>query len=420
MPPFDASLPALQFPLLGNSLAVGIPSLLHIALAGLSVGFMILAPLFEWKGRSNPYLIDLAHSVTRFTIVVFSASTVLAVIMVELLIGLFPVTTMWMWNQFRGPIALAIGAFMLQFGALYPYYHYWEAIRRRNVALHLLLGAAAAVLMLVWVSVLDGMGSYMLTPVTDGSTWANLWNPTWSALVLHRLVGELMMAGYVIAAYGAWRFGRPRDNAHREYYVLLFNTGWMVGLAALLLQPFTGLLYAFSIRQAVPAAYEQIVRGPYQFLAYTQFTLVGLLIVGNHFLLHGARASGERSRWLDIAIPLTALWMIASVGHTGFRRALLYLLVALTLWSVFKGQQSYTTLSYGQEVGQWGRSIAITLGVLSVLIYLTMGIIRETARRPDTVRNMISLHDEAAHPAAFRESGQGKTIEPHLRTEKRE
>src|SRR5690349_14825206 len=106
MPPFDASLPALQFPLLGNSLAVGIPSLLHIALAGLSVGFMILAPLFEWKGRSNPYLIDLAHSVTRFTIVVFSASTVLAVIMVELLIGLFPVTTMWMWNQFRGPIAL--------------------------------------------------------------------------------------------------------------------------------------------------------------------------------------------------------------------------------------------------------------------------------------------------------------------------
>jgi hypothetical protein len=46
---------------------------------------------------------------------------------------------------------------------------------------------------------------------------------------------------------------------------------------------------------------------------------------------------------------------------------------------------------------------------LSVLIYVTMGTIRETARRPDTVRNMISLHDEAEHPAAFREeAGIGK------------
>jgi hypothetical protein len=37
------------------------------------------------------------------------------VIMMELLIGLFPVTTMWMWNQFRAPIALAIAGFSLQF-----------------------------------------------------------------------------------------------------------------------------------------------------------------------------------------------------------------------------------------------------------------------------------------------------------------
>jgi hypothetical protein len=60
-------------------------------------------------------------------------------------------------------------------------------------------------------------------------------------------------------------------------------------------------------------------------------------------------------------------------------------------------------ISSPQPFGPWGRSIAVTLGVLSVLIYVTMGTIRETARRPDTVRNMISLHDEAEPPAAFRE-----------------
>src|SRR5688500_12740570 len=100
MASFDLDVAPIHFPLVGDSIVVGFFSLLHIALAGLSVGFMLLAPLFQLTGRSIPFNRDLAHSITRFTVVVFSVSTVLAVIMVELLIGLFPVTTMWMWNRF--------------------------------------------------------------------------------------------------------------------------------------------------------------------------------------------------------------------------------------------------------------------------------------------------------------------------------
>ncbi len=410
MPSFDLTLPSLQFPLLGNSVAVAIPSLLHIVLAGLSVAFLVLAPVFEWRGQRTPHFTDLAYAITKFTVVVFSVSTVLAVIMVELLIGLFPVTTMWIWNQFRAPIALAAGAFLLQFAALYPYYHYWERIRGRSIRLHVTMGITAAVLMMLWVAVLDGMGSYMLTPVEGRTTWANLFNPTWMSLMLHRFVGNLVMAGYVIAAYGAWRAGRPQDGDHRDYYAFLIKIGWLAGLGALVLQPLTGLLYAASINHAEPAAYEQIVRGPYQLLAYLQFSLLGLLIVGNHFLLNSSTPDDRQSRRLDVGIPIGALLMVASVGHTSLRRAFLYLLVGLTLWSfrsVFQGRAEL--ISWRQPLGPWGRSIAVTLGVLSVLIYVTMGTIRETARRPDTVRNMISLHDEAEHPAAFREeAGIGK------------
>jgi cytochrome bd-type quinol oxidase subunit 1 len=258
----------------------------------------------------------------------------------------------------------------------------------------------------------------MLTPVDGESTWANLWNPTWLTLALHRLVGELVMAGYVLGAYGAWRVGRPQDKAHQAYYEVVLKTGWQIGLAALLLQPFTGLIYASSIRQAVPDAYEQIVRGSYQFLAYVQFTLVGQLIVGNHFLLNTMRAEGQRSRWLDIAISAGALLMIGSVGHTGFRRMWLYLIVALTLWSVWLAFTGPMKRVLGG--GAWGRSIAMTLGVLSVLIYLAMGTIRETARRPDTVRNAISLHDEARYPAAFREGTREQGQRQSLRTDRQE
>ena len=408
--PFDLNPPSIHFPLIGNSIAVGIPSLLHIVLAGLSVGFMVLAPIFEWRGRRNQHYTDLSYAMTRFTVLVFSVSTVLAVIMVELLIGLFPVTTMWMWNQFRGPLALAIGGFLLQFAFLYPYYHFWEPIRRRSMTLHITLGAAAALLMLVWVAVLDGMGSYMLTPVSGGSTWANMRNPTWLPLGLHRLFGEFVMVGYVIAAYGVCRLGRQHEGDERGYYVFLTRIGWICGFGALMIQPFTGLLYASWIRQAAPEAYEQIIRGEYQFLAYAQFAFLGLLLVGTHWSVRAVVSRERSSRWLDGAIPTVALMMVLSVGHTALRRALLYLLVALTLWSVVRWL-SGPGRPLEAASSPWLRALAVMLALLSILTYVTMGTIRETARRPYTVRALISLQDEAQYPAAGRrQTGERESI----------
>lgn len=401
------TLPPIVFPLIGNSIAVGLFSLLHIALAGLSMGFMVLTPFFEWYGRMNTAALELAHSLTRFTVIVFSASTVLAVIMVELLIGLFPVTTMWIWNQFRTPIAVSIAAFILQLLALYPYYHYWDVIRKARPSFHLFLGISAALFMLVWVVVLDGMGSYMLTPVAGRSSWSNLWNPTWLPLVLHRLIGDVMVAGYVIAAYGAWRTGRPADKPALSYYTYLVWTGWIIGLGALLLQPFSGLLYAWSIQSSVPESYEQLVRGRYQILVYLQFLLIGLMFVGNHIVLRDIAA--VRSKWIDGVVFVSAIALVGSVGYTGVRRSILYLLVILMLWPLTRRRMPALTVD--SSIGAGLRPALIALGCVSLLIYLTMGTIRETARRPDTIRNMISLQDEARHPAAFR-GGNGSADDP--------
>jgi hypothetical protein len=397
VPSFTLDVAPIHFPLLGNSIVVGVFSLFHIALAGLSVGFMVLAPVFESTGRSIPFNVDLARAVTRFTVVVFSVSTVLAVIMVELMIGLFPVTTMWIWNRFRAPIGLGVAAFLFQLAALYPYYHFWDALRRRGPILHTGLGAVAALLMLVWVAVLDGMGSSMLTPVESRTSWGYLWNQTWLPLVIHRLVGNVLIAGYTIAAYGAWRVGRAEDRDQRPYYSHLFETGWNIGVAGLLLQPLTGLYYALSFQGSAPAAYDQLVHGPYQLLLYLQFGLIGLLFIGTHALLRLSRPSFQWI-WLDVAIPLTAMLMVLSIGHTHLRRTFLYVLAAFLLWALFvRKHQGRPVASSSNRLF---RPLAVSLGILSVLIYLTMGTIRETARRPDTVRGVISLQDELRHPAA--------------------
>lgn len=394
---------SIHFPLLGNSIAVGVVSLLHIAFASLAVGFMMLAPIAEVLGTSRPFYTAMAHTLTRVTVVTYTTSLVLAVIMIELFIGLYPMTNAWLFNRFRSPVLLAIAAFFLQVLLLYPYYHYWEAIRAKAPKLHIAMGAGSAAFMLVWVAVLDGIGSFMLTPTGSDGRWAELLNPTWLPLVVHRFFGNLVLAGYTTAGYGAWRLGRPRDAPNEAYYRHLFKTGLVIGLGALLLQPVTGLVYASSIQAAAPQSYAQVVKGPYQALVYLQFSLIALLLVGTHLLLRTAAEDRSRNVWGERALTLTAALMIASIGYTDVRRVCTFAAVGIMCWSLYRWKSRPTA---GDAAG-WRRplvrGLSLVLTIVALLTYLTMGTIRETARRPYTVQGIISLHDEAEGPAAFRE-----------------
>ena len=392
----------ITFPLIGNSIAVGIFSLLHIAFAALAVGFMVLAPLLETADRVNPMYTDFSRSLTRFTVVTFSISTVLAVIMVELFIGLFPFSTMWIWNQFRAPIFLAIVAFLLQLATLYPYYHYWDPIREWNRRLHIALGMLAAVFVLIWVVILDGMGSTMLTPDTNGGPWAKLVNPTWMPLVVHRFFGNLVLAGYTIAGYAGWRLRTRIGHVDESYYLHLLRTGFLIGLVSLILQPLTGLLYASQIQQTIPEAYAQLTQGPYRGFVYVQFFLVSLLFLGSFELMQSTRSLEPRPRGIQAAVLLCGLLITVFAGDPDIRRPVTFLLVGLIIWSLYRWRDSLTDTPTADSNRPFVRRLAMTLGVVSLLTYLIMGTIRETARRPDTVQGIISLQDEARHPAADR------------------
>ncbi len=396
------TLPAIEFPLIGNSLVVGLFALLHILLAGLGVGFMMLAPLAESLGEARPWLLEAARSMTRFTIVTYTAGLVLAVIMVDLFIGLFPLTNTHLFNRFRYPIFVAVSAFLLQLFALYPYYHYWDTLRARSPSIHRALGFLAALLMLIWVAVLDGIGSYMLTPTRADGAWSRLANPTWGPLVVHRFLGNLVMAGYVTAGYAAWRLAAARGE-DADYYAHLLKAGLLLGFTMLMLQPLSGLLYANTISASAPDAYRQLMQGPYQPLAYAQFLLIGLLFLGSHLWLHGAASTGKAGRWIVMAAGVSALAMLLSVGHPDLRRIWTFALVALSVTAIYRARSLFTEVAPAEQYRRpFIRYLSASLAVIAALTYLTMGTIRETARRPDTVRHVISLQDEARQPALDR------------------
>ncbi len=399
------TLPGIEFPLIGNSLVIGLFALLHILLAGLGVGFMMLAPLAESAGGTRPWLLDAARSMTRFTVVTYTASLVLAVIMVDLFIGLFPLTNTHLFNRFRYPIFVAMIAFLLQLFALYPYYHYWDALRARIPGVHRALGFLAAALMFVWVAVLDGIGSYMLTPVESGGAWSRLANPTWGPLVAHRFLGNLVMAGYVVVGYASWRLAAARGQ-DADYYSRLLKAGLLIGFTMLMLQPLSGLLYARTISGAAPEAYRQLTQGSYQPWVYAQFLLIGSLFLGSHLWLYNALSIERPMRWIVMAAGILALAMVLSVGHPDLRRVWTFALAALSAVALYRARGRFTEAPSPEQYRRPRiRYLSAALAVIATLTYLTMGTIRETARRPDTVRTMISLQDEARQPAMDR---QGK------------
>ncbi|MBI3804558.1 MAG: cytochrome ubiquinol oxidase subunit I [Nitrospirae bacterium] len=386
----------VHLPLLGNSVAVGIFSLLHIALASLAVAFVVIAPVFESMERENRFHADVALGLTRFTLITFTVSTVLAVIMLELFVGLFPLTNSWVFNRFRHPIYFGVAAFFLLLFTLYPYYHYWEPIRRRSRSLHLTLGFLAAFFALIWVAILDGIGSYMLTPGGRG-----LFNPTWIPLMIHRFFGNFVFGGFAIAAYAAWMLGRKKGTPDEPYYLHLLKTGFLIGLGALLIQPFTGLFYATQIHQADPAAYQQTIQGRYQGWVYLQFALIALLFVGSHFLLRTSRSTRKGTFLSEGIVLLIALLMVVFVELPMVRRLFTFALVALTFFYLYSGWRGWRAAG-GEQLNRTGvRRLTMTLGIVALFTYWTMGTIRETARRPDTVRGMISLQDESQTPKFF-------------------
>jgi cytochrome bd ubiquinol oxidase subunit I len=390
-------------PLISRSVVIGLFSLLHIALAAPAVALMVLAPIAEHAGIRRPFLTDVARTMTRFTVATFAASSVLAVFMIELFVGLFPLTNTWLFHQFRLPLYLGSAAFLLMTVALLAYFFWWDAIRTRSVRLHILLGAVAAAFVVLWAAVLDGIGSYMLTPVVSESTWGHLLNATWIPLVLHRFGGDVATAGYLAAAYAAWMLGRRTGHPDEPYYLHFFKLAFGVGLLGLLLQPLTGLLYAVLIERTVPQAYEQLISGRYQGWVSLQFVLVGALFVGSHGLLTTGAPVAGRSRWREGLLITSAILMVLFAGAPNIRRAFTFLLVGLTLWHVIAWRHQLIAVGPQQLNRLSIRLTASLLAVLSLLTYLTMGIIRETARRPDIVRGQISLQDETRTPAAFRD-----------------
>ncbi|MGI5861037.1 MAG: cytochrome ubiquinol oxidase subunit I [Myxococcales bacterium] len=384
----------IEVPIIGNRWAVGSVFLLHVGIVAFVIGAATMAPVAEWLGhrRNSERWSTLAHSLGATVVKLYAFGATWAVFALVFLFTLYPrlfgvLMGLFFW------MAIVIAALWLVMSvSVYVYYETWDRLRARP-RLHMAIGWTFVVSTMAFITLISGMAAFQLAPNDATSFPATLLTATWVPQVLHRHAGNLSYAGLVLAGYAGLRmlfFPKGREEK-RSYYDWLGDFGVLLGVGVIFAQPLIGAWYAFAIDEASPAAFRHITTGSRAWLFLLQLALFGsVLFLANLYFAfameRGARAQRRTARWLRLSlagfVAFVALVLLARVPGLGALRYFgLGLFVALTVANYALYWRARRNFRWG-NVGRGPPALLLALGLLTVCLLVTMGVIRSSARDP--------------------------------------
>ncbi|HEX6537549.1 MAG TPA: cytochrome ubiquinol oxidase subunit I [Candidatus Dormibacteraeota bacterium] len=384
--------PQQNFPGLGNGVVVGLMFLLHVAIAEFTVGAITLAVIMEWRalrgGREREA--RYARGAANAYYLLFSLGVTLAVFAVSLLLGL--------WSNVWGTVvsvllplfAFAFGLFLLIAPLLVLYRNSWGRLAPRT---HAIVGTALASLQTLFVVLIVGLDSYLITPINGGLVGVNL-NPPYWPLLIHRLIGNVSWAALVFAAWAAWKLRRARSDDERGFQAWAASVNLRIGLVLALVMPVAGAVLVYILSVFQPGYFNNLVAGDTAWMLVLQEAFLAVVLVGGNMALsYEARWSGGERRALDrVATPVVLAGMvvaslpssvitpnIVALRYAGLGIAVLTTGAHLAANWRSPAQQA-TAVDTGARALRLARPALIAVGTFALLTALLMGVVKESAR----------------------------------------
>jgi cytochrome bd ubiquinol oxidase subunit I len=408
--------------------AIGSLFSLHILIAGLVSGAGELGPAIEFLGfvRQRRTYDRLAHGLGRFMTLYFSVSSTIAILLITvLLVGFWghfwtTIVTIGWW-----PFFIEAWTFVLQVSLAYLWYYTWDPLRGFK-GMHMAIGGLLAVASFLQVYMIDIIASYMLTPTNPQNPLRLALNPTSYPLTVHRTIGNLAYMGFVLGAFCAIRFLRARSPEDRAFYDWGGSFGLLWGISMTLLQPVIGYSYAKEVQLHSYGSWYKMMFGSLSPVFLWQITLLGIMFItaslyfGRRLRSDGARGAGLL-RLMSVGLLLTTL-LAAMPYHLGFTYAdvaaaglnrpfwqggLINPLGSMIPWKVL-ALMFYTLIAIAAVVWYlrglpgvvWGSArrgeqrILMLMAVLTMLMMVTMGFIRENSRAPDLISGEMTIQGQ--------------------------
>ncbi|MFN2569566.1 MAG: hypothetical protein ABR564_08200 [Candidatus Dormibacteria bacterium] len=378
------TVPIPDVPGLGNTLPVAFFFLCHVTIAEYSVGAITLATAMEAHGArsGDPRALRYAHSLGRSYYLVFSFGATLALFAVVLLTGLWGKQIGTLVNELLPLIGLAFGLFLILTPLLVWYQHSFGAMRPGR---HALLGAGVTFWQTLFVVLIVGLDSYLITPDHGGLVETAL-NPPYLPLLVHRLIGNASWAALFLAGFAALKGRRTEPGPERDFQSWAAGVNLRIGLVLALLMPVDGFILVEVLKHSQLGFFDNLI-GSQGGLMVLQEVLVGTILVGGNIALGAEREGGMRASPSALAATvlsgggmIVACMPAAVLGPDiiGVRYAGLGLAVVATAFHLAARMRPRRP-AHGQRPVLLRRSL-VTVGAVSVVTALLMGYIKEHAR----------------------------------------
>ena len=397
----------------------------HILIAGLVSGAAELGPAIEFLGymRQRRRYDRLARGMAHFIALYFSVSSTIAILLVTvLLVGFWGHFFTTISNIGFWPFFIEGWTFVMQVTLSQLWYYTWEPLQRFK-PLHMAIGGLLAIASFFQVYMIDVIASYMLSPVSPQNPLRIALNPTSYPLTIHRTIGNIAYIGFALGAIAAFKFLRARDAEDRAYWDWAGSFGLLWGMSMTLMQPVIGYSYAKEIQLHAYAGWYKMMFGELSNVFLWQITLLGaMFIVSLWYFVRRLQTDEARGvgllklmLWGTVlctalaALPYHFSFTYADVVSAGLNKpfwqgGLINPLGAMIPWKIL-ALMGYSLLAIAGVVWYlrglpgvvWGHArraeqrILVVMAVLTVLMMITMGFIRENGRAPYLISGELTI-----------------------------
>ncbi len=409
---FSGSLyvPVPNFPVVGNSLPVGVFFIAHVTIAEYSIGAIILAVALEtWAVvKHDPRGMRYARALTNSYYLLFSLGATFAVFAVMLMIGLWGPLMGTLINEFLPVVAVAFGLFIVLMPALVVYRNSFGKMGPRA---HLALGMLVAALQTLFLVLIVAIDSYLITPTA--TSYGALASPSYLPLLLHRLVGSISWTALLLAAVAVIRLRQAGSEEERLFQSWAARLNLRIGVVFLMLMPVIGYILLLTLQGSVVGYFDNLVGGSAGNAMVLQMCIFSIVLISANVAIGWEKEPGTSSgvMLLLVIVGCTVGTLPSSVlgpsifllRYIGTAFAVVITMLNL-IWHSLAGTEVEAAAAHpapgaqrliafeGSAAARWAVVIA---GVLAAVLALYMGYLKEEARGTYAVYGV--LQQSAAH-----------------------
>lgn len=271
----------------------------------------------------------LANDFIRISLTAYSVTAILGGLLIFAFVTLYPKFFFYLTSLFKPWMHIYALLFLAESGTLYLYYYGWDKMQDGFLKwVHASMGILLNVFGTVLMFLANSWSTFMMSPAgVDsqgrflGDLWKLLHSALWNPLNVHRIIGNMVFGGGIVAAFAAYKFLSSKTDEEKAYYDWMGYVAMFLAVSALIPLPFAGYwlmreVYAYRQQMGIT-----LMGGLLAWLFIIQAVLIGALFFATVYYLFtgmGRMQGAERyQKYMKyILFFITAAFLVWLTPHT--------------------------------------------------------------------------------------------------------